>query len=187
MSQGAEAADFCPAPAVAASPLMDFTRIVRITPKVLVLPSSLWTTPCRRPRTNTLPFFLENVSGTNLPVTLRSSAVVPRIREVSSPCAVWATGGALLALVRAGGAAVVAELPRRTARVAVTTRETNTASGPATRLLLKFNIMIPSIKDPVRGPVAPPLRGASFDARYVLAGRSHPKGGDLAAWGRQAP
>ena len=50
-------------PAVAGTPSIDLTRMVRIAENVLVEPFLLWTTPVSSPRTLTFPSFFEKSKG----------------------------------------------------------------------------------------------------------------------------
>ena len=94
--------------ALAGPPLIDFTRIVRITLNVRVLPSVLCTTPSSIPRAFTLPLFLLNSVGMNLPVTVRPLPVVPTMRELSWPSPECATDRAVGAAACGADAALPA-------------------------------------------------------------------------------
>ncbi len=151
-SHGAAASERAATPVRAGSPLIDFTRIVRMTPNVLVVPSVLWTTPCRSPRTNTLPSRCENPIGTKLPVTRRPLPVSPTIREVSSPWGVCATVRPAAAAGAAGAELPVAAPPETSATAAVTTSATSRATGPPTALFLKFTMgVFPPLVDLASG------------------------------------
>jgi hypothetical protein len=77
--------------AVAGAPLIDRTRIVRMTENVRVVPSALWTTPLSSPLALTWPLCRLKCSGMYFPVTWRPFAVVPTTRDVIWPFELWAT------------------------------------------------------------------------------------------------